>query len=168
MRKILLIIPLLILVACTPVEPASPQGQQPDPSPTETEMIETDPTLTPEPTEPTADAAGPMAPTEAAADEPETKDWPEAFLPVRKYAAENLKVNEDQVLFVSAEEATFRDSCLDAPSAGENCLQVITPGFRVTILTPQGELIYHMNTNGRAVQRALPGVPSGDLVNPDA
>jgi hypothetical protein len=148
----------MALAACVPVEPASTQNAISDPEMTETAIP--DPTE-PEPTE-TQAATAENNPVDS--DDPA---WPETFLPVRDHVAEALGIPVTDVHYISAEEATFRDSCLDAPRKGENCLQVITPGYRVTVNSPQGKLVFHMNQAGTAIRLSL-GTAPVELTNPDA
>lgn len=75
-----------------------------------------------------------------------------AVLVVRALAAEKTKVSEDEVSIVSVTEQDFSDSCLGLGGPAESCLQVITPGYEVTVSAKGEEFVYRTNMDGSVVR----------------
>jgi hypothetical protein len=56
----------------------------------------------------------------------------------------------DSIAGVSQDETTWNDSCLGCPQTGENCAQVLTPGYRVVLRVSDATYEYHTDLGGRA------------------
>lgn len=59
---------------------------------------------------------------------------------------------EADITIVSAEPNEWRDSSLGCPKPGMNYLQVITPGYLITLEAQGKRYIYHSDTNQRVVR----------------
>ena len=132
------------LAACQPgsaTEPATPTvSDEPETTPT------TMPAASPQATaSPTAEAAGtPTAEGEA----------PDAALSARETLAQQLEADPADIAIVSAEPVEWPDSCLGVQVAGTMCLQVITPGYRVTLEAGGEQYVFHTDQDGNAVVQA--------------
>lgn len=51
----------------------------------------------------------------------------------------------EEITFLDSEEVTWTNACLDAPKPDEVCAQILTPGFRISLDTPEG--IYQIRTD---------------------
>jgi hypothetical protein len=61
------------------------------------------------------------------------------------------KINAADSLFgFSQDETTWNDSCLGCPQTGENCAQVVTPGYRIVLRVSDATYEYHTDLGGRA------------------
>ena len=86
----------------------------------------------------------------------EQSGLPEAVVAARQALAEKLSVSPDEIEVISYEQREWTDSCLGLGGAAESCLQVITPGWLVT-LGAEGQ-VYEFRTDqsGNAVRAADP------------
>jgi hypothetical protein len=66
--------------------------------------------------------------------------------------AEELGVAVDEVNVVSAEPREWPDSSLGCPQEGQLYLQVITPGYLVTVSAGGEEITFHTDLNGNVVR----------------
>ncbi len=116
----------------TPVPPATPEPPA-TPMPTDTpespDAPSSDPGLTPEREEGIADAA-------------------------RAALAQELGVDPSAISVSEVTAQEWRDSCLGLADAGEFCLQVITPGFRVLLTVDGCEYEVRTNQDGSVVRIA--------------
>ncbi len=71
------------------------------------------------------------------------------------HVAQEMGVAEDQIRVAGFEAVEFNDSCLGLAGPGEMCLQVITPGYRVDLQTPDGERAFHTNRTGDIFREAV-------------
>ncbi len=95
---------------------------------------------------------------------------PQSALAAQAALAAQLGVEPGDVTIAAIEEVQWTDSCLGAGGPAESCLQVITPGWRVT-LTYQGEIfVYHTNADGTVLRLAqqLPAGSDGPTPAPNA
>ena len=85
---------------------------------------------------------------------PSSTATPEAQRKAFRAAATALskKINApaDSIVGVSQEETTWNDSCLGCPQTGENCAQVVTPGYRIVLRVSDATYEYHTDLGGRA------------------
>jgi hypothetical protein len=70
----------------------------------------------------------------------------------RAALARDLAVAEADITVVSAEETEWRDSSLGCPKPGMNYLQVITPGYNITLEAHGKRYVYHSDNNRRVVR----------------
>ena len=90
------------------------------------------PTLLVEESQPMQPTATPAAP--APADE---------LAPLKEYLSKTFKIAAEEVSLVEKIAVEWSDSCMGLAKADEMCMQVITPGYRVTLSTPQGLYVFH-------------------------
>lgn len=76
------------------------------------------------------------------------------FDELRSVLAEELGESIDRIIIKSVQEMQFRNSCLGLEKPGEMCMQVITPGFRVNLETPQGSYVFHTDQSGARFRMA--------------
>jgi hypothetical protein len=65
----------------------------------------------------------------------------------------------DSIAGVSQDEMTWNDSCLGCPQTGENCAQVLTPGYRIVLRVSDATYEYHTDLGGRAKLCSQGGTP---------
>jgi hypothetical protein len=70
----------------------------------------------------------------------------------RAALAKELALAEADIAVVAAEETEWRDSSLGCPKPGVNYLQVITPGYKITLEAQGKRYEYHSDTNRRVVR----------------
>jgi heat shock protein HslJ len=84
----------------------------------------------------------------------------------RQALAKELGVDAAAIRVVQIEEVEWRDSSLGCPKPGMNYLQVITPGYRITLEAQGRSYQYHTDTGKRVVRcdmpptRATPAAPN--------
>ena len=66
--------------------------------------------------------------------------------------AEMLEVPKGLIQLVRKEAQDWPDSCLGLAEAGESCLTVITPGFRLTLETDEHTVVWRTNSDGSTVR----------------
>jgi hypothetical protein len=73
--------------------------------------------------------------------------------------AGRLDLPLDQVTLLKREAVDWPNACLGVEEPGVMCAEVITPGFRLTFSTPQGEVVIHTNATmaGYRTPEPLPG-----------
>ena len=86
----------------------------------------------------------------------EQSGLPEAVVAARQALAEKLGVSADEIEVISYEEREWTDSCLGLGGAAESCLQVITPGWLVTLGADGQVYEFHTDQTGNAVRAADP------------
>jgi hypothetical protein len=74
----------------------------------------------------------------------------------RAALAQELGVAESDITVVAAEETEWRDSGLGCPKPGVNYLQVITPGYKITLEAQGKRYEYHSDNNRRVVRCGKP------------
>jgi len=79
---------------------------------------------------------------------------PDAVAAVRTLVAEELGVSEGVIIVMTAFEKEWRDGCLGLAGEDELCIQVITPGYEVTVLAQGKERVYRTNADGSQIKRA--------------
>ncbi|RJQ31643.1 hypothetical protein C4572_02095 [Candidatus Parcubacteria bacterium] len=77
---------------------------------------------------------------------------PEAVKIVKTYAAQQAKVNEDEVVIISFSEKEWSNACLGITSPGEMCAEVITPGYEVALLINGEESTYRTSNSGTLIK----------------
>lgn len=99
------------------------------------------------------DTATPL-PTETTA--ANTPALPQPLQLVVSQVTQALGLRSGDIVVMSLEAVQWRDSCFEAARPGELCLTVITPGYRLVLDTPQGQVEVRTDQEGRAY-RLLPG-----------
>lgn len=71
--------------------------------------------------------------------------------------AEETEFAPEEITYLDSEAVTWTNACLEAPEPDEMCAQIITPGFRINLDTPEG--IYQIRTDesGEAYRIVPPG-----------
>jgi hypothetical protein len=88
---------------------------------------------------------------------------PDAVEAARLALAGLLKLDTQQIKVVSSEQMEWPDSCLGAAAAGEMCLQVITPGYKVVMQANGQQYIYHTDDTGKSLRlEDSPKPPAGE------
>jgi hypothetical protein len=65
--------------------------------------------------------------------------------------AKELAIDATRIAVVSVEEVEWPDGCLGVRIPGVLCMQVITPGFRVTLESAGQQYVYHADASGQQV-----------------
>ncbi|HEY2798304.1 MAG TPA: hypothetical protein VGK26_10490 [Thermoanaerobaculia bacterium] len=73
-----------------------------------------------------------------------------AFRAAANELSRQVNAPVDSIAGVSQDETTWNDSCLGCPQTGENCAQVLTPGYRVVLRVSDATYEYHTDLGGRA------------------
>ena len=87
-----------------------------------------------------------------------------AALSARQILAQRLQLPLDAISMVSAEPVEWPDSCLGVAAAGVMCMQVITPGYRVTLATQGDSYVFHTDETGGTVRLASAPEPQIEAV----
>ncbi len=64
----------------------------------------------------------------------------------RQKLAEELEISVDQVQVVNADPTNWSDASLGCPQPGMTYQQVITPGYRITLIVGSDLYVYHTDT----------------------
>ena len=73
-----------------------------------------------------------------------------AFRAAAKALGDKINAPVDSIVGVSQDETTWNDSCLGCAQTGENCAQVVTPGYRIVLRVSDATYEYHTDLGGRA------------------
>ena len=73
-----------------------------------------------------------------------------AFRAATTALSKKINAPVDSIVGVSQDETTWNDSCLGCPQTGENCAQVVTPGYRIVLRVSDATYEYHTDLGGRA------------------
>jgi hypothetical protein len=73
-------------------------------------------------------------------------------LAARTALSQKLGISLDEVRFVSAESQEWTDSCLGLGGIAESCLQVMTPGYKVTLEAGGQQYEAHTDEAGDVVR----------------
>ncbi len=69
--------------------------------------------------------------------------------PLIEGLATELAIAPDQITVSAVESVDWGDACLGLGRPDEGCAQMITPGYRVTLSTPEGEYTLHSDRTGQ-------------------
>jgi hypothetical protein len=86
---------------------------------------------------------------------------PEAIQTAVQALAHKLEAESENIRLVSFERMTWNYSCLGVTSPKIECLQVITPGYRVVLQADGEQYVYHTDESGNNIVQAeipLPGI----------
>jgi len=89
---------------------------------------------------------------------------PEAVQSAVQRLVETQNVAREEVEVVEYEQVEWRDSCLGLADAGEMCMQVITPGWRVVLESGGKQYVYHTDQTGASIR--LQSAPAPDKSKP--
>ncbi|MCD6520103.1 MAG: hypothetical protein J7M05_09305 [Anaerolineae bacterium] len=163
MKALIYLLILALLVGCTPRGTATPQIiQTATPTPKESPLAPPSPTLS---ASPTVRKAPPSQHEEREKDKPTStpevlslKDLSEAQRTLANLAiadlAKRMGVDPSQISLESMEPRMFRDSSLGVPEPGKVYLQVITPGYVITLRLGGHTYVYH--GSGKHIVLAAP------------
>jgi hypothetical protein len=98
---------------------------------------------------------------------------PMAVIAAIQNLSDLLGILQEDIVVVEYEFVNWSDSCLGYSNLSEQCLQVITPGYRVILESNDQNYEYHTDVSGRSL-RLLSGIildpakPKLDLNKPNA
>ncbi len=78
---------------------------------------------------------------------------PQAVAAVRTYAAQKAGVTEGKVLIETAYEREWSDGCLGLGGPAESCIQMIVPGWEVTVTAEGKSSVYRTNADGSLIRK---------------
>jgi hypothetical protein len=81
---------------------------------------------------------------------------PAAVQEVVTKLSQDIDVTIDEIEIVDFEQVEWKDACLDIPSEGPVCAQVVTPGFRVVLEANGQQYEFHSNEDGTLIVQASP------------
>jgi hypothetical protein len=70
---------------------------------------------------------------------------------VESKLAENDNLSTGEIKLIQIEPVMWPDTCLGVEVSGVMCSQVVTPGYRVILETPQGTIEYHTDQTGQHI-----------------
>jgi hypothetical protein len=73
---------------------------------------------------------------------------PAAVLAARQALSEQTGLPPEEISLLSIEYVEWRNSCLGVTTPGLNCLEVITPGYRIILAAAGATYEYHTNQDG--------------------
>jgi len=131
-----IIIAAIILAECTTQQPTQGTGpvETRPAAPSPTSLPISTPTLTPVLPSPTA------------------QPLPQAIVNVRKFLAQKLNVNADDIKVVSFSAVDWPDSCMGINTPGIMCAMIVTPGYKVFLQAGGKVYELHSNKTGQAVR----------------
>ena len=146
----------MILAACgsaaAPITPTATATSSPLPTTTPTTVLTATQDTAPT-SEPTAVLRPPLGGLITKPMATQLADMPDAALMARGALAQQLKVDVDTVVIVSADKVEWPDSCLGIKTPGIMCSQIVTEGYKVILQAAGGTYEYHTDLTG---DRALP------------
>lgn len=77
---------------------------------------------------------------------------PVAAIAAQQALSERAGPSVEDIEIVSFERAEWPDACLGLADEGEVCAQVVTPGWRVSLSTPDADYVYRTNEDGTVVR----------------
>jgi len=92
-------------------------------------------------------------PNQAAPTNTPEPDPPYAVIAAEKELGQSLGLPIDEIEAVSYEQVEWPDSCLGLAKPDEQCLQVITPGWRVVLRAEGQQYVFRTDQNGDAVRQ---------------
>lgn len=92
-------------------------------------------------------------PNQAAPTHTPEPDLPYAVIAAEKELEQSLGLPIDEIKAVSYEQAEWPDSCLGLAKPGEQCLQVITPGWRIVLSAEGQPYVFRTDQNGDVVRQ---------------
>jgi hypothetical protein len=102
-------------------------------------------------TTPVSGGAATTVPNQAPTPQLDATSGPVAEL-ARQSLARDLGIGADAITVVGVEAVEWNDSSLGCPKAGFNYLQVITPGYRITLEAQGTRYEYHTDQRGSVVR----------------
>jgi hypothetical protein len=90
---------------------------------------------------------------------------PAAVSAAQQTLALKLGVSSEAIHMLSFAQMTWRDSCLGVENIGQACLDVLTPGYQITLQANGEQYIYHSDERGnKLVLAESPLEDSGDVL----
>lgn len=148
----------MILAACgsaaAPITPTATSTIAPTIASTTTSSPLPTTTSTPSPmSEPTAVLRPPIGGLITRPMATQLANMPDAALMARGALAQQLKVDVDTVVIVSADKVEWPDACLGINTPGIMCSMIVTEGYKVILQAAGGTYEYHTDLTG---DRVLP------------
>jgi hypothetical protein len=148
---------VLALAACGPAPTATQPTAPPTIEPPATVVVVEMPTTTgsmPYPA-PNSSYPAPGQPTPEPTSEINEATMKAMSELARQKLAEELEISVDQIQVVSADPTYWSDTSLGCPQPGMTYPQVITPGYRVTLVVGSTLYTYHTDTKQTVVRCEL-------------
>jgi hypothetical protein len=73
---------------------------------------------------------------------------------LKSFLQRQFDIPAAQVEVQQAETMQWADACLGLPQADELCAQMVTPGYRVVLSTPDGAFDFHTDQTGQSFRLA--------------
>lgn len=70
------------------------------------------------------------------------------------FLSQETGIPHEQMQLEASEAVEWSDACLGVVQPDRLCAQVITPGYRIVLMTPQGKYVIHSDRTGNAMQLA--------------
>ena len=70
---------------------------------------------------------------------------------VEAYIKTSQEIGEDVELTFTISEETWSDACLGIQEAGQMCAQVITPGYKVIVESPDNTYVYRTDAKAETI-----------------
>jgi len=84
---------------------------------------------------------------------------PQVMENVRHFWSQETGIPPQEIAVSGVEARQWANACLEAARIGEMCAEVITPGYSLTVETPEGMMHLHTDRQGRVIRpETLPGV----------
>jgi hypothetical protein len=158
MRKLIRLLSIgavLALAACSPaptaVQPTAPPTIEPTVAVIE---MPTAPVTTPYPA-PNSSYPAPGQPTPEPTSEINEATMKAMSELARQKLAEELEISVDQIKVVTADPTYWSDTSLGCPQPGMTYSQIVTPGYRVTLVVGNDVYTYHTDTKQTVVRCEL-------------
>lgn len=74
-----------------------------------------------------------------------------------EFLAQETGIPSDEITILDSEQVDWTNACLEAPQPDESCAQIIVPGYRISLDTPEGVYQIRTDETGRAHRILPPG-----------
>jgi hypothetical protein len=74
--------------------------------------------------------------------------------------AEQLKIDPGEITVSDKEPVEWPNGCVGLPRMGEMCNQLVTPGFKITLMANQETFIFHSNLSGDIIRQEPSAQPT--------
>lgn len=90
------------------------------------------------------------------------EEAPGAVIKAKIFMAEKLRIDKEKIIIIAYESVNWPDGCLGIHQNNEMCIQVITPGYQVSLKFENQIYYYRTNKNGTVIRQALLPFSGGD------
>lgn len=71
---------------------------------------------------------------------------------IQAYLSEETPFSPAQAQVQQIEAMTWNDACLELARPGELCAQMLTPGYKIMVMTPEGMMDLHTNQSATVIR----------------